>query len=76
VNRATRIGIEREQRRQDLERDIAIELGIASAIHLAHRARADQRDDVVRSDSFRSRRAVNGARGDGESVDQAGLLGV
>ena len=37
------IGIEREGVRQDLERDVAIQRGIAGAIHLAHPADAERR---------------------------------
>ena len=42
---AVRIG--REEVGQDLQRDVAIEPRIARAIHLAHAARADERDDFV-----------------------------
>ena len=35
--------------RQDLQRDLAAEPRIASAIHLAHSARPEGRDDLVRS---------------------------
>src|SRR5262249_34444857 len=41
------IGIERELRRQDLERDVTTELGIVRAIHVAHAARSEQRHDLV-----------------------------
>lgn len=40
--------IECEEVGKDLDRDVAIELGIAGAIHLAHSAGADGGDDVVR----------------------------
>jgi hypothetical protein len=36
-----------QARRQHFDRDVAIELGIARAIDLAHPAGADRRDDVV-----------------------------
>jgi hypothetical protein len=36
--------------RQNLERDVAIEFGVAGAIDLAHAARANQRDDLVRAE--------------------------
>ena len=35
------VGIERELGGQDLQGDVAPELGIAGAVHLAHSARAD-----------------------------------
>ena len=44
------IGVAREQIRQNLDRDIAIELRVPRAIHLAHAARADRRDDFVRAE--------------------------
>ena len=40
-------GISGERVRQDLERDVAIQLRVARAIHLAHAARADERNDFV-----------------------------
>ena len=40
----------REQRRQDSDRDVAIECGVLRAIHLAHAARADRAEDFVRAD--------------------------
>ena len=46
---AIRIGGER--RRQDLQRDVAIELCIARAIHLAHAAGADGGDDFIRPET-------------------------
>ena len=36
-----------ERTRQDLDRDVAPELRVVSAVHLAHAARADQRLQVV-----------------------------
>ena len=48
--RAQPLGIEREGGRQDLDRHIAPQLRIARAIHLAHPARAEQRDDSIDAD--------------------------
>jgi hypothetical protein len=45
------IGIVRERLRQDLERDIAPEPGVAGAIDLAHAAGANDGDDLVRPDA-------------------------
>ena len=45
------IGVAGEEVRQDLQRDVTIELGIPSAIDLAHAAGADGGDDLVRSKS-------------------------
>ena len=41
------IGISRERVGQDLDRDVAIQLRVARAIHLAHAAGADRRGDLV-----------------------------
>ena len=47
MNRASRSGSLREGVRQDLQRDVAIELRVAGAIDLAHAACADLRGDFV-----------------------------
>ena len=41
------IGMARERARQDLDRDVAPELGVARPVHLAHAARAEQRVQVI-----------------------------
>ena len=41
------LGVARELVGQDLDRDLAAELGVASAIHLAHAADAELREDLV-----------------------------
>ena len=41
------IGVRRERRRQDLQRDVAIQLRVARAIDLAHAAGAEEREDFV-----------------------------
>ena len=41
------IGIDRKRRRQDLDRDLALEFRVARPIHLPHSAFADRRRDVV-----------------------------
>ena len=41
------IGIAREQRRQDLDRDVAVQPRIARLVDLAHAAGAQQRQDFV-----------------------------
>src|SRR5687767_1172012 len=43
--------IAREDLRQHLDRDVAIELRIAGAIHLSHAARAQRSDDFVRTET-------------------------
>ena len=43
------IGIVGERLRQDLDRDVASQLRIAGPIHFAHAARAEGRDDFVRT---------------------------
>ncbi len=45
------IGIGCERLREDFERDVAIQLGIARAIDLSHAAFADRRGDVVASET-------------------------
>jgi len=42
-------GIGREEVRQDFERDVTMELRVTRAINLAHAARTEQRDDLVRT---------------------------
>ncbi len=41
------VRIEPRQRRENLERDVAVQLGVPRAIDLAHPAGAEQRDDLV-----------------------------
>ena len=41
------IGVSRERRRQDLDRDLAFQLGVGRPIHLPHPAFADLRGDFV-----------------------------
>jgi hypothetical protein len=43
------VGIAREQRGQHFQRDVAIQLRIATPVHLAHGARTDQGGDFVRA---------------------------
>ena len=43
--------IRREGLRQHLNRDVAIELGIARPIDLAHSPGADEREDLVRAEA-------------------------
>ena len=45
------IRIGREQIGQHLDGDVALEPGVARAIHLAHSAGADRRDDLVDADA-------------------------
>ena len=44
------IGVRRERRQQDLQRDVAPKLGVARAIHFAHAAGPEERDDFVWSE--------------------------
>ena len=41
------LGVRRERGRQHLDRHVAVELRVGGAIHLAHPARAERRDDLV-----------------------------
>src|SRR5205085_9581127 len=47
---AQRLGVLRERRRQDLDRDVPLELRVASPVDLAHPAGADRREDLVGSE--------------------------
>ena len=58
------IGIARERVGQDLDRDVAIQLGVARAIHLAHAAFADRRGDFVDAEA--------GAGSEGQWCDYTG----
>ena len=44
------IGVGRERRWQHLDRDLAPQSRITSAVHLAHAARADRRENLVRTE--------------------------
>ena len=48
-NRASRSGSVGKERRQDLDRDVAVEPCVARAVDFAHAAGGDRRDDLVRS---------------------------
>ena len=54
------VGITRERRRQHLQGDVAIQFGVARAVHLAHRARAERSHDFVGTDA--KTRAEDGVR--------------
>jgi len=45
------IGVGRERRRQNLHHDLAFQLRIGRAVHLAHAAGADGGDDFVRAEA-------------------------
>ena len=45
------IGIARERVGQDFDRDLALQPRIFRAIHLAHAARAEKRDDLISAES-------------------------
>ncbi len=45
------LGIAGQRLRQDFQRDVAIELGVMGAIHLAHAPGPDGGDDLVRTDA-------------------------
>jgi hypothetical protein len=46
------IGIAGEGVRQDLQRDVAIQLRVVCAIHLTHAASAESGEDLVRAETF------------------------
>ena len=45
------VGVRRDRRRQDFDRDLALQVGIGGAVHLTHAAHAEQGDDVIRTES-------------------------
>ena len=45
------LGVSGKAVRQDLDRDVALQPGIACAIHLAHAARSQQVQNLVRAES-------------------------
>ena len=45
------LGIGRRLRREELEGDVALQLGVARPIHLPHATGSDERDDLVVSES-------------------------
>ena len=49
-----------EGRWQNLQRDVAIELRVAGAVDLAHAARANQRDDLIRAETGTGRERHGG----------------
>jgi hypothetical protein len=51
------VGIESEGRRQDFECHVAVELRVPSPTHFPHAARADGREDFVRSETSPEERA-------------------
>ncbi len=55
------IGVRREPRRQELQRDVAAKLGVVRPIHLPHTASAQQCDDLIRPE-FRAQRLAPSAR--------------
>ncbi len=57
------VGVLRERGWQDLQRDIAMETGVAGAIDLAHSARADWDDDFIRAEASAGRKGHGRVRG-------------
>ena len=49
------IRIAGQERRQDFQRDVAIELGVARAIDLAHTPGAERGEDLIRAESSAGR---------------------
>ena len=58
------LGVLRERRGQHLDRDVATELRVPRAVHLAHAAGAERRDDLVRPE----------AQTRGQAQDEGSLL--
>ena len=51
IEAAQSIGVRGQRARQNLDGDVATELGVAGSIHLAHPAGANRRGDLVGSDA-------------------------
>ena len=60
-------GVDSTGRRQNLQRDVAIELRIAGAVHLAHSAGAERRHDFIRAET-----RAGGERQTGRILARAG----
>ena len=56
------LGVEGEVTGENFQCDVALQRAVARTIHLAHAARADRRDDVVRAEA--------GADGKGHGVSR------
>ena len=54
--------------RQDLDRDVAVEPGVAGAIDLAHAARAERAEDLVRAEASRPGLSAIGYFRDGRAA--------
>ena len=69
------IRIGREDRGKNLDRDLAMQLGVAGAIDYAHTANAERADDLVRADVCAGRQPheVIGAAAAGDGGRPAGL---
>ena len=71
------IGIAGECRRQDLDGDVAIQLGIARPVDLAHAADAEQAVDAKHADLHADRASIDQAEGRGalsrRAIDQRGI---
>jgi hypothetical protein len=57
------VRILREHLQQDLDRDVAIQLRVVRAIHLAHPARADLRGDFIGAEAGTGGKGHGGRRG-------------
>ena len=73
--RPRRSGSDAKTRGKNLDRDLAMQLGVAGAIDLAHTANAERADDLVRADvcAGRQRHEVIGAAAAGDGGRPAGL---
>ncbi len=56
------VGVGRERRRQDFDRDLALQAGVARPVDLAHSAGAERRDDFIRSETGSRRNAHDFAK--------------
>jgi hypothetical protein len=68
-------GIERRTARHYLEGDVAIQLRVSRAVHLAHGARAEERDDVVGTQAKTSRECGAGGGHSGALAPSCEELG-
>ena len=68
---AQALGIAREVRQQDLDRDVAVETFVSGAPHFARAAGPEQSNDGVRADRARPARRLHPSAADGSAPDRS-----
>jgi len=70
------IGVRCEGGRQDFDRHLATELRVSGAIDLAHSARAERREDLIRTEATACQRHVGSGRILDDSAGTATVSGI